>query len=89
MRLNELHAKQMDYFNSHHRGIREFAIGDRVLLIRPKEVGGNKTSSWWTGPYEVAQRLGKGVYELRISENELREAHSDQLKPYHLECDDS
>ena len=37
----------------------------------------------------MVQRLGKGVYELRISENETREAHSDHLKLYHLEGTDT
>ena len=40
--LKKLHARQMDYFNSHHRESRDFTVGEKVLLLRPKEVGGQQ-----------------------------------------------
>ena len=80
--INESHVKEAGYFNSKLRDRRGFNVGEQVWLIRPKRVGGNKTSTWWTGPYPIVKRTGTNTYVLRTSPSESQEAHSDQLKRY-------
>ena len=82
-RLNQLHVDQAERFNAHKRDRRTFNVGDSVWLIKPKQVGGNKISSWWTGPYTIVQRLGRDVFNLKISLTENLEVHTDQLKIFH------
>ena len=80
--LNEAHQNQADYYNSRRRDRRTFTVGEKVWLIRPKKVGGNKIKSWWTGPFPIVKQLGKDVYALQTSPNETTDAHSDQIKKF-------
>ena len=87
--MNKLHAKQMEALNSRRRSARGFEVDDKVWLMRPKEVGGHKIESWWTGPFRIRRKLGQNVYEVQISAQETKEVHADQIKLYHHDVEDS
>ena len=81
-KLNEIHANQADYFNSRKRERRNFTVGEKVWLIRPKKVGGNKIRTWWTGPFPITKQVGRDVFSLQTSPTENVEVHSDQIKKF-------
>ena len=59
-------ARQKKNFDKHHL-IPSFNIGSQILLkimARQARQGG-KMESHFTGPYEIVEELGKGVYRLK------------------------
>ena len=80
--LNDLHTKQAENFNKKKREGREFDVGTQVLVIKPKEVGGNKISRWWTGPHIITKQAGQSVWEVDVG-NKCRQVHEAQMKPHY------
>jgi len=81
-KMNKIHEDQANYFNSRKRDRRSFVVGDKVWLIKPKQVGGHKISTWWTGPFPIVQRLGLDVFVIKLNTDETMEVHSDQIKKF-------
>ena len=55
--LNDLHHHQAEGHNSTTPDRPAYRPGDRVCILRPRHVGGDKMESWWSGPCVVDQRL--------------------------------
>ena len=60
-------------------------VGDRVWVLRPKGVGGNKISSWWLGPYRVTERVGQASFRVQVRPGVIQDVHMDQIKPYRVD----
>lgn len=57
-------------------------VNDYVWVLRPKSVGGNKTKTWWEGPYPVVKRVGESSYQIRLPNGTPKDVHMDQIKPF-------
>jgi transposase InsO family protein len=79
--LTERHRKTQESLNRKRKSRPAFSVGDQVWYLRPKGVGGNKISTWWTGPFRIHARTGASSYELEIQPGKFHECHADQLKP--------
>jgi hypothetical protein len=79
--LAERHRKAQESMNKKRKTRPAFLVGDQVWYLRPKGVGGNKISTWWTGPYRIHARTGASSYELETQPGKFHECHADQLKP--------
>ena len=65
-----------------------YAVGDRVWLFLPVNRQGltPKLRSFWTGPWEVEERLSEVVYRIRDG-RKRRVVHADLLKAAHLDAE--
>ena len=79
--LTERHRKTQEVLNRKRKARPAYTVGEQVWYLRPKGVGGNKISTWWTGPFRVHARTGASSYELETAPNVFHECHADQLKP--------
>jgi len=79
--LTEKHQKAQNALNRKRKARSPLMVGDTAWYLRPKGVGGNKISTWWTGPYRVHARTGASSYTLEIAPGTYHECHPDQLKP--------
>ena len=59
---------------------RQFKMNDKVLLLLP--TSSNKLLAEWKGPYEVARRINKVDYVIRMGDKE-KTFHINMLKPYY------
>jgi len=72
-RLTNQHKKTKDALNHKRKARPPFTVGDMVWYLRPKEVGGNKISTWWTGPFKVHARTGASSYTLELTPGMYRQ----------------
>lgn len=72
--------------NNHNQKVRSrigFQVGDRVLVMKPKSVGGNKIYTWWYDPTEIAAQNGRSSYSVFVLNGGLLDVHLSQLKFFH------
>jgi hypothetical protein len=85
-RVNAAHAKLAQRVNANRLQRTPYSPGKWVFLKRPKQVGGMKLQTYWTGPYLVRERVGDSSYTLKLPQSGVPyEAHADQLKECHWE----
>ena len=62
-------------------------VGDNVLLQNTKKLSrkGSKYEQSWKGPYEIAERAGKGRYYVRKQNDAICKTlyNATRLKPFH------
>ena len=80
--MRSLHAAQQKAINNKRKEGHLYQVGDKVWLLRPRGIGGDKTQSWWTGPYTIVGREGERSFVLQKTATETHNAHADQLKPW-------
>ena len=80
--MRSLHAAQQKAINNKRKEGHLYQVGDKVWLLRPRGIGGDKTQSWWTGPYPIVGREGERSFVLQKTATETHNAHADQLKPW-------
>ena len=80
--LNRVHAAAQGETNRGRKAREPPKVGDKVWVLRPKGVGGNKISTWWLGPYKVVQRVGQSSFQIQIRPGMIQDVHLDQIKPY-------
>ena len=83
--LDKIHAAQQGYINEKRREGHQHRVGDKVWVIRPKQLGGNKISPWWLGPYPIVAREGERSFVVLKTPTETLSVHADQLKPWYGE----
>ena len=86
--ITKAQARQKKKFDKRHL-IPTFQVGTKVLLnnmVRQARQGG-KMESHFTGPYEIVEELGKGVYRLKNVKTQkvlAKTFNSMRFKIYHL-----
>ena len=83
--LNGVHAAAQLDTNRGRKARDPPKLGDKVWVLRPKGVGGNKISTWWLGPYKVVERVGQSSFKVQIRPGIFQDVHLDQIKPYELD----
>ena len=76
----EASAKARHFKNANAKVLREFKVGDQVLLLLPTDH--NKLLMTWKGPFIVVKRTSKVDYIINI-EGKQRLYHVNMLKMYH------
>ena len=64
--LNKVHLAAQRDTNRGRTARDPSKVGDRVWVLRPKGVGGNKISTWWIGPYKLVERVGESSFKVQI-----------------------
>ena len=80
--ISEAQEKQKRQYDIKHKGP-EYKVGDKVIKYNRRRDTrmGNKLDKRYTGPYEVHEVLGKGVYRLRDGDKILSQvANANNLK---------
>ena len=80
--LNKVHLTAQKDANRGRTARDPPKVGDRVWVLRPKGVGGNKILTWWVGPYKLVERVGESSFHLQIRPGIFQDVHLDQVKPY-------
>ena len=78
----ERHAQVQAQYNRDKREMPPFKVGDKVWILRPPNVGGNKMETWWLGPALVVQRVGNTSYRVRTKPGVEMDTHRESMKPY-------
>ena len=75
-------ARQKTWYDKNSR-IREFAIGDQVLVLLPTST--NKLLAEWQGPYKVVKRMGEVDYQIEMHDRrkKLRVFHVNMLRRWY------
>ena len=60
-----------------------FAVGDKVLVMRPKGEVGSNLLPYWTGWCQIVERTGQSSYKVSTESGEPLVVHLDQLKPFY------
>ena len=76
----EAHQKWVENKNKTRKNRPPYQVGDYVLLLKPRGVGGTKTETRWTGPYPVVERSGRNSYKIKVNMGPPVDAHASQLK---------
>ena len=77
-----VHQAVQAQVNAKRRPRAPFKEGDKVWVLRPRSVGGNKLETWWLGPAKVVQRVGASSYQVIHKPGEIWDVHMDSLKAY-------
>ena len=76
------HQKTQERHDAKVRSRPEFQVGDLVLFMKPKPIGGHKTQTYWVGPTTILSRAGQNSFTIATIEGDTRDVHIAQLKPY-------
>jgi len=82
--LETAQSKQKDQYDLKHRAP-TYKVGDKVLKYnRRRETRmGDKLQQRFTGPFQIIQILGRGVYRLKDGDKEMKQtANASNLKPW-------
>ena len=80
--LNQVHQAAQKQTNRGRVARTPPQVGDRVWVLRPKGVGGNKISTWWLGPFKITERVGQSSFRVQLRPGVFQDVHMDQIKPY-------
>ena len=80
--MNDKHKLEQDRHNSKVKDRMSFRVGDQVWLQKPRQVGGPKIQTWWTGPAQILRRTGANSYIISTPAGTELDVHLSQLKPY-------
>ena len=66
-------------YNKRRRKSPNFSKGDRVWVRRQRKNLGDKTCSYWDGPYEVVAKKAHDLYVIQVDQRRLVGVHVDCL----------
>ena len=68
-----------DKYNKSRRMSPNFAKGDRVWVRRQRKNLGDKTCSYWNGPYEIVAKKAQDLYSIQVDQRRQVDVHVDCL----------
>ncbi|KAL1414413.1 hypothetical protein MTO96_030266 [Rhipicephalus appendiculatus] len=78
--IRRAQEKQKQHFDKHHRDV-VFETGQLVLLKAPPS--GVKTTTSYTGPHKIVNKLSPANYEIELADNMGSDiVHVEKLRPY-------
>ena len=85
--MNREHKMIQNRINRHRKEDPIYNIGDLVLMVRPKTIGGDRLETYWTGPYPIVRREGERSFVIQKAPHREVNVHMDQLKPWIADWD--
>ena len=81
--LNQKHLVRQEQININRQASNPYKKGDWVWVLRPRSSPQTtKLDTWWVGPTEVLDRIGKESYIVQIKPERTFEVHTSHMKPY-------
>jgi hypothetical protein len=81
-RLAKVHRTRAAAANKSRKERPKYGPGDKVWVLRPRQLGTDKMQSWWLGPCPVLRREGAESYVVEIKPGKEFPVHSQHMKPH-------
>ena len=85
--MNREHKMTQNRINRPRKEDPTYNIGDLVLVLCPRNIGGDKLDTHFTGPHPIVRREGERSFVVQKSPHRELSFHMDQLNPWIAECD--